>query len=146
MQKPPKKGYVHWDAARSSACVDGTPEPLESRFDVTHGMLLSCLQRGRHAGGAGARRRLPAAGALIGRSHSGPRQKREQRRRAAACFRTLRHAGIVKVVPYEALRGRVVEVSGQLQRDFSLHHTCRSTCSTRSRCSTASRRPTRWTC
>jgi superfamily II RNA helicase len=123
MHKPPTKGYVHWDRGTFERLRDGTPEPLESRFDVTHGVLLSCLQRGRHAGeparGGGYRRLV----SVIGRSHSGQRQKREQRRRAAACFRTLRHAGIIDVVPYEALRGRAVEVSGLLQLDFSLHHT-----------------------
>jgi hypothetical protein len=123
MHKPPTKGYVHWDRGTFERLRDGTPEPLESRFDVTHGVLLSCLQRGRHAGeparGGGYRRLV----SVIARSHSGPRQKREQRRRAAACFRPLRHAGIIDVVPTEAVRGRVVEVSGELQLDFSLHHT-----------------------
>ena len=37
-------------AAPSSGCSSGTPEPLESRFEVTHGVLLSCLQGGRDAG------------------------------------------------------------------------------------------------
>ena len=61
---------------------------------------------------------------IIGRSHGGPRQKREQRRRAAACFRALRHAGIVEVVATEAVqRARSCEVSAELQRDFSLHQT-----------------------
>ena len=126
MQKPPTKGYVHWDRGTFERLIGGTPEPLESRFEVTHGMLLSCLQGGRDAEpgarkprGGGYRRLL----SIIARSHGGPRQQREQRRRAAACFRTLRHAGIIDVVPFEAVRGRVVEVSGALQSDFSLHHT-----------------------
>jgi hypothetical protein len=106
--------------------VGGTPEPLESRFEVTHGVLLSCLQGGRdtEAGSkkpraAGYRRLL----SIIARSHGGPRQQREQKRRAAACFRTLRHAGIVNVVTYESARGRAVEINDELQLDFSLHHT-----------------------
>jgi len=130
MHKPPTKGYVHFDRGTFDRLVGGTPEPLESRFDVTHGVLLSCLQGGRDAeqGGGEARGKPRAIGyrrllSIIGRSHGGPRQQREQRRRAAACFRTLRHAGIVTVVPYESVRGRVVEISGDLQIDFSLHHT-----------------------
>jgi superfamily II RNA helicase len=126
MHKPPTKGYVHFDRGTFERLVGGTPEPLESRFEITHGVLLSCLQGGREAAqdagkprAAGYRRLL----AIIARSHGGPRQQREQRRRAAACFRTLRHAGIVNVVPYEAARGRAVEISGHLQIDFSLHHT-----------------------
>jgi superfamily II RNA helicase len=130
MHKPPTKGYVHFDKGTFDRLVGGTPEPLESRFEITHGVLLSCLQGGRDrpdAGGTGAGkpratgyRRLLS---IIARSHGGPRQQREQRRRAAACFRTLRHAGIVNVVPYESVRGRAIEISGDLQIDFSLHHT-----------------------
>ena len=126
MQKPPTKGYVHFDKPTFERLVNGTPEPLTPRFEVTHGTLLSCLQPGRNleAGSApqrgGGYRRLVT---IIGRSHGGPRQKSEQRRRAAACFRALRHAQIVNVVTTEAVRGRVVEVSAELQRDFSLHQT-----------------------
>jgi superfamily II RNA helicase len=121
MQKPPTKGYVHFDKGTFDRLVNGTPEPLESRFEVTHGMLLNCLQseaaRGRRGGGY---RRLVD---LIGRSHGGDRSKRAERRRTAACFRSLRHAGIVDVATTEAVRGRVVEVSADLQRDFSLNQT-----------------------
>ena len=37
MQKPPHKGYVHWDRQTFERLLSGTPEPLESRFEVTHG-------------------------------------------------------------------------------------------------------------
>jgi superfamily II RNA helicase len=121
MHKPPTKGYVHWDKGTFERLAGGTPEPLESRFEVTHGMLLNCLQsqvaRGRRGGGY---RHLTR---VIGRSHGSERQKREQRRRAAACFRALRRAGIVEIVTTEAVNGRLVEVSADLQRDFSLNQT-----------------------
>jgi superfamily II RNA helicase len=124
MHKPPTKGYVHWDKGTFERLIGGTPEPLASRFEVTHGMLLSCLQgRPQDEGGrprGGGYRHLVS---IIGRCHGGPRQQSAQRRRAAACFRVLRHAGLVDVVPYEAARGRVAVVSGDLQRDFSLHQT-----------------------
>ncbi len=35
MQKPPQKGYVHWDKATFLKLLDKQPEPLESRFTVT---------------------------------------------------------------------------------------------------------------
>jgi superfamily II RNA helicase len=121
MQKPPTKGYVHFDKGTFERLVNGTPEPLESRFEVTHGMLLNCLQseaaRGRRGGGY---HRLVD---LISRSHGGERSKRAERRRAASCFRALRHARIVDVVTTESVRGRLVEVSSELQRDFSLNQT-----------------------
>jgi superfamily II RNA helicase len=121
MQKPPTKGYVHFDKGTFERLVKGTPEPLESRFEVTHGMLLNCLQsEGARARRGGGYRRLLD---LVGRSHGGERGKRAERRRAAACFRALRHARIIDVVTTEAARGRLVEVSGELQRDFSLNQT-----------------------
>ena len=124
MHKPPDKGYVHWDKGTFERLVAGTPEPLASRFEVTHGMLLGCLQGRRqdergHPRGGGYRHLT----SIIGRSHGGPRQQRAERRRAAACFRALRHAQIVEVVPVEAPRGRIAQVNTDLQRDFSLHHT-----------------------
>jgi len=115
MQKPPTKGYVHWDRGTFDRLVNGTPEPLASRFEITHGVLLNCLQSRAEGGGY---RRLVS---IIARSHGGPRDKRAERRRAAAYFRTLRHAGLINVVPGEAIRGRTVEISPELQRDFSLN-------------------------
>ena len=117
MHKPPTKGFVHWDRGTFDRLVNGTPEPLASRFEVTHGMLLNCLQS--RAAGGGYRRLVQ----IIGRSHGGPRDKRNERRRAAAYFRTLRRAKLVDLVTTEAIRGRVVEVSPELQRDFSLNQT-----------------------
>ncbi len=114
MHKPPTKGFVHWDRGTFDRLINGTPEPLASRFEVTHGMLLNALQS------RGGYRRLVQ---IIGRSHGGPRDKRNERRRAAAYFRTLRRAKLVDVVTTEAIRGRVVEVSPELQRDFSLNQT-----------------------
>ncbi len=124
MHKPPDKGYVHYDKGTFERLIAGTPEPLVSRFEVTHGMLLGALQgrrqdeRGQPRGGG--YRHLTA---IINRSHGGPRAQRAERRRAAACFRALRHARIVEVVPVETTRGRIAQVNTELQRDFSLHHT-----------------------
>jgi superfamily II RNA helicase len=115
--KPPTRGYVHWDRGTFDRLIAGTPEPLTSRFEVTHGVLLNCLQSRTPGGGY---KRLVS---IIGRSHGGPRDKRNERRRAAAAFRTLRRAHLIDVVTTEAVRGRVVEVSGELQRDFSLNQT-----------------------
>jgi uncharacterized protein DUF3516/helicase-like protein len=115
--KPPTRGYVHWDRGTFDRLIAGTPEPLASRFEVTHGVLLNCLQSRTPGGGY---KRLVS---IIGRSHGGPRDKRNERRRAAAAFRTLRHAHLIDVVTTETVRGRVVEVSGELQRDFSLNQT-----------------------
>ncbi len=120
-KQPPTKGYVPWDAATFEKLKNGEPEPLESRFDVTHGMLLSVLRRDiddreRHGG----YKRIVD---LIAASYERPAVRSRHRRRAANLLRELRGAGVVEIVP-NAVRGRpVLRVSESLQKDFSLHHT-----------------------
>jgi len=74
----------------------GTPEPLESRFAVTHGLLLALLQgeKGDPRRGGGYRKLLE----VIAACHDSDVLKRRHRRTAAACFRTLRKAGLVSLV------------------------------------------------
>ncbi len=115
MQKPPQKGYVHWDKATFERLIEKPPEPLESRFQVTHGMLLQLLQ-----GDPNGYRRLIV---LIARAHGSLAGKRQLRRTAAAQFRSLRRAGLIEVIIDERARHPVVQVSPDLQRDFSLNHT-----------------------
>ncbi|MES1205756.1 MAG: DUF3516 domain-containing protein [Pseudomonadota bacterium] len=118
-RKPPQKGYVPWDKSTFDRLVGGTPEALQSRFSVTFGMLINLLRGRRQERGGGYR----ALVNLIAESAESDRRKREHRRLAATYFRSLRRAGIVEVVTTEAVRGRVVNVSGDLQRDFSLNQT-----------------------
>lgn len=118
-RKPPQKGYVPWDKGTFDRLVGGTPEPLESRFYVTFGILINLLAGRRLERGGGYRGLVE----LIGLSHESEKKKREHRRRAATYFRTLRRAGIISVVTTEAVRGRVVEINGDLQREFSLNQT-----------------------
>jgi superfamily II RNA helicase len=115
MQKPPQKGYVHWDKLTFERLLTKPPEPLESRFQVTYGMLLQLLQ-----GDPKGYRRLVA---LIRLSHSSEKQKSALRKMAATFFKALRRAKIIEVVLDERARHPVVDVSADLQRDFSLNHT-----------------------
>jgi superfamily II RNA helicase len=107
-KKPPDRGYVHWDRATFDRLVSGQPEPLPSRFRVSHGMLVNVLSRPE--GGCMAMARL------IRDSHERLPEKRIHGRTAAAMFRSLRDAGIV-----EQSGGRAV-VNADLQQDFSLNH------------------------
>ena len=118
-RKPRQKGYVPWDRGAFDRLVNGTAEPLESRFVVTFGMLINLLQGRRRDRGGGYRVLVE----LIARSAESDRKKREHRRLAATYFRTLRRAGIIDVVTTESVRGRVVDVAADLQRDFSLNQT-----------------------
>ncbi len=119
-RQPPTKGYAHWDKATYERLLTKPPEPLESRFEVSHGLLLSLLQSRTDRRGGGYRRLLE----LVARSHESDRARRRHTREAAARFRHLRHASIVEVVPNESGRpGAFVRVNTALQDDFSLHHT-----------------------
>ncbi len=122
MQKPPQKGYVHWDRGTFDRLVGGTPEPLESRFAVTHGLLLGLLQgdtAGLRRKGGGYGRMLQ----IIAASHESDNAKRRHRRTAATCFRTLRRAGLVELLRDEHARCPVPVPHDDLQKDFSLNHT-----------------------
>ncbi|HWL88547.1 MAG TPA: DUF3516 domain-containing protein [Polyangiaceae bacterium] len=107
-KKPPDKGYVHWDKGTFTRLVESPPEPLVSRFSISHGMLMHVLER--EGGGCRAMARL------IWHSHERRAQKRIHGKTAAMLFRSLVDAGIVEV------DGRQVIVNADLQEDFSLHH------------------------
>jgi len=120
-KQPPQRGYVPWDATTFEKLRTGEPEPLESRFEITHGMLLTVLHReiDDRARDGGYRRIVE----LIDRSYERPGARSRHRRRAANLLRELRGAGVVELVP-NAVRGRpALRVSESLQKDFSLHHT-----------------------
>ena len=109
-KKPPDKGYVHWDRGTFDRLVSAEPEALTSRFRVSHGMLLSVLER-------------PDAGCLdvariIHRAHERRAQRRIFGREAKAMIEALEAAGIVEIQP----GSRKVRLHVDLQDDFSLHH------------------------
>jgi superfamily II RNA helicase len=116
-RQPPQKGYAHWDRATFERLMNSQPEPLESRFEVSHGLLLNLLQSTATGKGGGYRRLVQ----LIARSHGNEFQRRAQRRLAKQRFKSLREAGIV-LVQRDGKASRAF-VSGDLQRDFSLNHT-----------------------
>jgi len=116
-KRPPPRNFVPWNRDTFRRLVERPPETLVSRFGVTHGMLVNVLQRGGRAGG------YAAVIDLVNRSHEGPGSKARLRRRAAMLFRSLRRAGILRLV-YDADAGtRKVRVARDLQSDFSLHRT-----------------------
>jgi superfamily II RNA helicase len=116
-KQPPQKGYVHFDRQTFEKLIEKVPEPLESRFEVSHGMLLSILQSVPERHGGGYHRLVE----LILRAHLSDYLKRQQLKRAAVLFRSLREAGLVQLM--REGKKRLVLVSPELQRDFSLMHT-----------------------
>jgi hypothetical protein len=107
-KKPPEHGYVHWDKAIFERLVAARPEPLQSRFRMSHGMLLQVL-----AGPDGSCRQM---GRILHRSHEPRARKRQHARTALQMFESLEKTGIIAV---EDGRPRV---HADLQEDFSLHH------------------------
>ncbi len=109
-KKPPDKGYVHWDRSTFDRLVGSQPEPLASRFRVSHGMILGVLER-------------PGAGCLdvariIYRSHERLAQRRIFAREARSMLDALGSAGIVEF----SGPPRKIRLHIDLQDDFSLHH------------------------
>jgi len=117
-RQPPPKGYVHWDRSTFQRLLSKPPEPLESRFEVSFGLLLNLLQGSTEYGGGYAR-----LVRLVQRSHGRDYDRRRQLRTAAQRFRTLRGAGLVEVIRRGPERPARVQVAPGLQRDFSLNHT-----------------------
>ncbi|MCH9686759.1 MAG: DUF3516 domain-containing protein [Deltaproteobacteria bacterium] len=120
-KKPPERGYVHWDEKTFHKLIESQPEPLTSRFSITHGMLLTVLDReivkGRPDGGY---RKLME---VIDRSYERPALRKRHRQHAARLFRSLVQAGIVEIVRPGGNGRPHARVSPELQLDFSLNHT-----------------------
>lgn len=132
------EGAVGWERKTMDRLLTAAPEPLVSRFAVSHGLLL--LMLGREADGCRLLQKL------IADSHETPVKKAAHRRRAWQLFRALWERGIVgpvdrgtgnmpvphpipvahEVRPYAepspaAPAIRKLRVNVALQDDFSLH-------------------------
>jgi hypothetical protein len=107
-RQPPERGYVHWDEQTFKKLIQAPPERLQSRFKVSHGMLLNVLSRGDN--GCAAMR------GLIARCHETDRDKTVHRRRGWQLFRALLDRKIIEF----SSTGRKLRVNLELQDDFSM--------------------------
>src|SRR5262245_6792029 len=80
-RKPPEHNFVNWDLNTFKRLIGSPPEPLVSRFQVSHGMLLNVLSRK----GDGCR----AMQRLLRDSHETDVMKAALRKRAWQLFRSL---------------------------------------------------------
>jgi len=112
-KKPPDRGYAHYDDKTLTRLWEGTPETLESSFDVTHAMMLNVLDR--PGDGCTAMKRL-----LVDNHEPRSRQRRHIRK-AVGVFRSLIDAEIVEVLPEPDGSGRPVRVNIDLQDEFRLN-------------------------
>ena len=118
-KQPPQKGYVHWDRNTFERLREKEPEPLESRFEPSFGLLVNLLQSETTQVGGGYGRLVE----IIGRSHGSDYVRSRHRRAAAQRLRALRAAGLVRLERVEGYRGAYLRPAAGLQRDFSLFHT-----------------------
>ena len=113
--KPPEKGYVPWSQDTFNKLVGGKPEPLQSRFQVSHGMLLSVLSR-PDEDGCGRMRELIRA------SHDPEGAKKKHRKLAFTLFRSLLDRKLIELIPGAPKGSKRVRVNVDLQEDFSLNN------------------------
>jgi superfamily II RNA helicase len=120
-RRPAPRRSLTWNRQSFERLVARQPETLEPRFEVSHGLLVSVMQRpGSAESPSGGYREVAE---LIARCHLRPAQRSRLRRQAAQRFRSLRRAGVLKR-SYDFERGRTrVYVDPELQWDFSLHQT-----------------------
>jgi superfamily II RNA helicase len=106
-KKPPERGYKAWNAETLERLQQSNPAPLQSRFSVSHGLLLNVL-----AGPGGWRRGVR----ILRGCHESPSRKRTLLHEGMQLFRSLLSAGIVE------FSGGHLRINEDLQQDFSLHH------------------------
>lgn len=112
--KPPERGFVMWNAETFQRLINGRPEALQSRFQVTHSMLLSVLARENQDGCRALRE-------LIRASHETLAAKKKHRAHGFKLFRSLVERGILEFIPtHERTTAQKVRVHVSLQDDFSL--------------------------
>ena len=113
--KPPEKGFVNWSGDTFNKLVSGKPEALQSRFSVTHGMLLNILSRPDEDGCLAVRK-------LIRDSHDTDIAKKKNRTLAFTLFRSLVDRKLVEIIPGSKRGENRVRVNVDLQEDFSLNN------------------------
>ena len=108
----PPRGFVPYDEDTFDKLQAATPEPLESSFKMTPGMLMQLLDR---PGDAWAHSR-----SLLLGSHEPRSRQRRHVRQTIGLYKALRTAGVVRLLDEPDKYGRYVEVDQELQDEFAL--------------------------
>ena len=117
VKKKAPEGFVGWNEDTFKKLQSAAPEPLASRFQVSHGMLLQVLSRPGDA--------CAAMRQLIGDSHETANAKKQHEKRAWQLFRALVQRKIIEIIPtsQRAANGTKLRLNVELQEDFSLNYT-----------------------
>ena len=117
VKKKPPEGFVGWNEDTFKKLQSAAPEPLVSRFQVSHGMLLQVLSRKGDA--------CAAMRQLIADSHDTANAKKQHEKRAWQLFRALVQRKIIEIIPtaQRTADGTKLRLNVELQEDFSLNYT-----------------------
>jgi superfamily II RNA helicase len=115
LSQAPTKGYKHWDETTFDRLVNGQPEPLESRFEVGHELVLAMLRKAEEDLGDP----IEELRALVRTSHASERAKEKLLVEVEKKLLELVAAGVVTHHPDEVPE---YVVDPELQDDFALHH------------------------
>jgi superfamily II RNA helicase len=113
VRKKAPEGFVGWSEATFDKLIASEPEPLTSRFRVTHAMLLAVIARPGNA--------FDAMRRLLEDNHEDRRSQLRHIRRAIAIYRSLLDGGIVERLDSPDEEGRIVRLTVDLQQDFALN-------------------------
>ncbi|MEU4179992.1 DUF3516 domain-containing protein [Streptomyces sp. NPDC026589] len=113
VRKKAPEGFVAWSETTFDKLITSDPEPLSSRFRVTHTMLLAVIARPGNA--------FAAMRHLLEDNHEPRRAQLRHIRRAIAIYRSLLDGGVVERLETPDAEGRIVRLTVDLQQDFALN-------------------------
>ncbi|GAB2621961.1 DEAD/DEAH box helicase [Streptomyces capparidis] len=113
VRKKAPEGFVNWSQATFEKLIASDPEPLTSRFRVSHAMLLSVIARPGNA--------FEAMRRLLEDNHEDRRSQLRHIRRAIAIYRSLLAGGVVERLDTPDEQDRIVRLTVDLQSDFALN-------------------------
>jgi len=113
VRKKPPEGFVSWNEDTFRKLQSAPPEPLQSRFKVTHAMLLSVISRPGNA--------FQAMKKLLTDNHEPRERQRRHISQAIAIYRSLLAGGVVEQLEEPDEEGRYARITVDLQEDFALN-------------------------
>lgn len=113
VRKKAPEGFVAWSETTFDKLIQSDPEPLTSRFRVTHTMLLSVIARPGNA--------FEAMRHLLEDNHEPRRAQLRHIRQAIAIYRSLLDGGVVEQLDKPDAEGRIVRLTVDLQQNFALN-------------------------
>jgi superfamily II RNA helicase len=113
VRKKAPEGFVNWSEQTYQKLIAADPEPLTSRFRVTHAMLLSVIARPGNA--------FEAMRKLLEDNHEPRAAQLKHIRRAFAIYRSLLAGGVVERLDEPDEEGRIIRLTVDLQSDFALN-------------------------